>query len=475
MRKVNLNMKENQKYEVIKKLVETDGNKDRASITLGCTRRHVNRMIAGYKAQGKGYFVHGNCGSTPAHALSDEIKRDIVDKYKTIYYDANFTHYSELLLKHESIKASPSVVRSILMAEDIVSPMATKKVKREIRSNLVKKAEASSSKNETNKIQELIVALDEAHPRRPRSAYFGEMIQMDASVHLWFGSEKTQLHIAVDDCTGAIVGAFFDKQETLKGYYNVLYQILSTHGIPYMFYTDRRTVFEYKQKKSSSIENDTFTQFGYACKQLGIDIKTTSVPQAKGRVERIFGTLQSRLPLELRLAGATTTEQANVFLNSYIKEYNSKFALPVDSTKSVFELQPSEEQINQILAVISNRKIDNGHCIKYNNQFYKPLNSNGLPVYFRKGTECLVIKAFDENLYCSIEESTYALSEVPKHEHKSRNFDYTKPAKRIEKCYVPPMTHPWKKESFLKFVKGQRHFDQPFEVISNSQAVFNSL
>lgn len=475
MRKVNLNMNENQKYEIIKKLVETDGNKDRAAIKLGCTRRHVNRMIAGYKDQGKGYFVHGNRNNTPAHALSDEIKRDIVDKYKTIYYDANFTHYSELLLKHESIKASPSAVRSILMNQDIVSPMATKKVKREVRSNLVKKAEATSSKNEANKIQELIVALDEAHPRRPRSAYFGEMIQMDASVHHWFGSEKTQLHVAVDDCTGAIVGAFFDKQETLKGYYNVLHQILNIHGIPYMFYTDRRTVFEYKQKKSSSIENDTFTQFGYACKQLGIDIKTTSVPQAKGRVERIFGTLQSRLPLELRLAGATTLEQANVFLNSYIKEYNGKFALPVDSTKSVFETQPPKEKINQILAVISNRKIDNGHCIKYNKQYYKPLNSNGLPVYFRKGTVCLVIKTFDENLYCSIDQSTYALSEVPKHELKSRNFDYNKPAKRVEKTYVPPMSHPWKKDSFLNFVKGQRHFDQPFEMVSNSQAIFNSL
>ena len=74
------------------------------------------------------------------------------------------------------------------------------------------------------------------------------MIQMDASIHHWFGLEKAQLHIAVDDATGTIVGAYFDKEETLKGYYNVFYQILRNYGIPYMFYTDRRTVFEYKQK-----------------------------------------------------------------------------------------------------------------------------------------------------------------------------------------------------------------------------------
>ncbi|MGN1156174.1 MAG: hypothetical protein ACI4TK_08355 [Agathobacter sp.] len=86
-----------------------------------------------------------------------------------------------------------------------------------------------------------------------------------------------------------------------------------------MFYTDRRTVFEYKQSRSTKVEEDTFTQFSYACKQLGVNIKTTSIPQAKGRVERAFQTLQQRLPIALRLAGITKLSEANVFLNSYIK------------------------------------------------------------------------------------------------------------------------------------------------------------
>src|SRR5659263_397664 len=131
---------------------------------------------------------------------------------------------------------------------------------------------------------------EDAHPRRPRCKYFGEMLQMDASLHDWFGKDKTQLHIAVDDSTGQIVGAYFDHQETLNGYYHLLYQILTTYGIPAMFFTDRRTVFEYKQIKNPATEDDTFTQFSYACSRLGIDIKTGSVPQAKGRVERYFQT-----------------------------------------------------------------------------------------------------------------------------------------------------------------------------------------
>lgn len=105
---------------------------------------------------------------------------------------------------------------------------------------------------------------------------------MDASVHLWFGATKVHLHAAIDDCTGTIVAAYFDTQETLKGYYNLLYQILNQYGIPNMFYTDNRTVFEYRNQKRKEVEKDTFTQFSYACKQLGIQLKTTSIPQEKG-------------------------------------------------------------------------------------------------------------------------------------------------------------------------------------------------
>ncbi len=108
---------------------------------------------------------------------------------------------------------------------------------------------------------------------------------MNASVHLWFGDQRLYLHAAIDDSTSIIVGAYFDTLETLHGYYQVLYQILTNYGIPGMFYTDARTVFEYKNKKMKDVGKDTFTQFSYACKQLGIEIKTTSVAQAKGRAE----------------------------------------------------------------------------------------------------------------------------------------------------------------------------------------------
>lgn len=457
MRKVILTMDEEKKYTTIKKLVETNGNKTRAAVDLGCTIRSVNRMIKGYKEHGKEFFVHGNKGRKPAHTLEDETRQNVLDLYRTKYEDANFTHYSELLEEYENIKVSPSTIHSILMKENIISPKATRKKRKNLAKKLREQLKTAKSKKEISALHNTIIAIEDAHPRRPRCAYFGEMLQMDASLHNWFGTDKSQLHIAVDDATGNIVGAYFDNQETLNGYYNVLHQVLTQHGIPYMFYTDRRTVFEYTKKKSPSVEEDTFTQFGYACKQLGIEIKTSSVAQAKGRVERMFQTLQSRLIIELRLAGISTIDLANKFLNSYIKKFNKQFALPIDNIKSVFEKQPNNEKINLTLAILAERKIDNGHCIKFEKKYFKPVNFSGHPVYYYKGTHCMVIKAFDGQLFGCINEQVYALEEIPAFQRSSKNFDFKQPKEKPKKKYIPPMSHPWKRASFEKFLESQSH------------------
>jgi hypothetical protein len=361
------------------------------------------------------------------------------------------------LEENENIKVSPSTIRTALLDEFILSPKAKRTTKKKLNNHLKELKKTTNSKKDINIIQNSIIAMEDAHPRRPRCAYAGEMLQMDASVHLWFGSAKTQLHIAVDDATGAIMGAYFDAQETLNGYYNVLYQVLTEYGIPYMLFTDKRTVFEYKQKKSTSIEEDTFTQFSYACKQLGIEIQTSSVAQAKGRVERMFQTLQSRLPIEMRLAGITTIEQANEFLNSYIKEFNAKFALPVDNIKSVFEKQPNIEKINLTLAVLDKRKIDNGSCIKFKKQYYIPTNRDGIAVHYHKGTSGIVIRSFDNQLYFCVNEQVYALDLIPDHAPSSKNFDFVATPDKPKKKYIPPMTHPWKQTSFENFYKKQVH------------------
>lgn len=458
IRKVNLNMDEQRKYEVIKKLVETNGNKDRAALTLGISKRQVNRLIAAYKERGKAAFIHGNRGRKPGISTPDEVKATVVDLYRTKYYEANFTHFTELLKKNEGITLSVSAVTNFLEAEHILSPRVTRSKKKRVKKELERQKEAAKTKKEADKIQANIVAVEDAHSRRPRCAYFGESEQMDASPYEWFGTEKTTLHIAVDDATGRITGAYFDRQETLRGYYNVYAQILRRYGIPYSFFTDRRAVFTYKKKNAPDIGEDTCTQFAYACKQLGTQIEYSSVPQAKGRVERMFETLQSRLPVELRLAGITSIEAANEFLDSYIDEFNAMFSLPADSIKSVFETQPSEETLNLTLAVLTERTVDCGHCICFHNHYYRMLNERGIQEHYRKGTKVMVIQAFDGTLFCSVnDEKVLVLDEIPEREQKSKEMDsdYEKP--KPQKKYIPKMNHPWRSKSFWKFVKSQEH------------------
>lgn len=460
MRKVNLRMNEQFKYDIIKNLVDNNGNKKSAASKLNCSVRTVNRLIIKYKLEGKNGFIHRNRGRIPASAIPADLKSKIIDLYMNSYGDANLRHFSEIVHQDLGISVSDTTLNYWLRDEGILSPKARKKTKRNMKKQLRMKLNSSSSEKARNTIKEAIAIIDsdEAHPRRPRCKYAGEMIQMDASSYNWVENEIWHLHVAIDDATGEVVGAYFDTQETLRAYYHVFYQILNDYGIPAMFYTDRRTVFEYKRKNTAFDDEDTFTQFSYACHQLGVEIKATSIAQAKGRVERLNQTLQSRLPIELRRANITCIEDANKFLKSYLKKFNQQFALHLNSTKSVYEKQPDIEKINRTLAIISPRKINTGHCLKYKHNYYIPVNSDGTRVYFKNKSDCLVIEAFDGKQYINVLDQIYIMEEIPEYEEYSRNFDIKGKSKsKKKKQYIPPMSHPWKHASYLNYLATVKH------------------
>lgn len=458
MRKVDLNMNEDYKYNIIKKLVDSNGNKNNAAIKLKCSKRNVNRLIIKYNLEGKSGFVHGNRNRTPINTTDNNKKDKVVELYKNKYFDANFTHFKELLEENENICLSITTITNILKEKNILSPKAQRKTKRRLKKKLKIQKKNSKTKKENLIINERIMEIDrhEAHPRRPRCAYFGEVVQMDASQHRWFDGVMTHLHLAIDDATGKVLAGYFDVQKTLKAYYNVLHNVLNDYGIPARFLTDNRTVFEYKRKNAPSDVEDTFTQFKYACHQLGIDIDTTSVPQAKGRIERLNQTFQSRLVIELRLNDIHSIESANKYIKDFIKKYNKKFELPINKTKTVFEKAPSKKQINTTLAVISKRKIDHGNCLKFKNKYYTPANKDDKPVYFNQGSEALVIEAFNGLLYVNLYDNIYILKEVVNRLEKSKEFDEVEKKKKVKK-YIPPMSHPWKKASYDAFIAKQKH------------------
>jgi len=152
MRRIDLTMDEQKKYEVIKRLVDEGGNKDRAALNLGITKRQVNRLIKAYKEKGKAAFSHGNKGRKPANTIPDNIRKDVITLYNNKYYDANFAHFTELLDIHEDIHLSASAVTSILESEHILSPRVTKAKKKRIKKQLEAEKKAAKTKKEADEI-----------------------------------------------------------------------------------------------------------------------------------------------------------------------------------------------------------------------------------------------------------------------------------------------------------------------------------
>jgi len=155
-------MDENQKYEVVKKLVDTNGNKKTAALKIGCSDRHINRLIKGYQEQGKSFFIHGNRGRQPAITLPTDTKQLILDLYRTKYSDCNLTHYSELLKEREHISVSVSAITSILRKEYILSPKANRSSKKAVKKALKAIQSKTKSKKKAAIIQSSIMDLEDS-------------------------------------------------------------------------------------------------------------------------------------------------------------------------------------------------------------------------------------------------------------------------------------------------------------------------
>ena len=453
-------MKEQEKYETIRELVSSKGNKKRTALKLGITVRHLNRLILKFEREGKDGFCHHNRNRQPINTLPKDLSTQILNLYQGKYQDCNFSHFKDLLEEREHIAVSYSFIYRLLTSNGFRSVKIHKATKRKLAREEIMKNNPDMPMQDIDAVISHVVALEDAHPRRERKKFFGEEIQMDGSTHPWFAGFKCCLHLAIDNCTGTIVGGYFDRQETLNGYYNVLYQILTSYGIPYAFKTDNRTVFNYAKEHFKHDHSDVLTQFGYACKQLGISLSTTSVSQAKGQIERANGTFQSRLVKELQLEGITDLCSANRYLwDIFIPAFNKKFALAPESVDSVFESSPDPDRINTTLAVLSPRKFDNGSTVKYLNNYYQAFDVNRNLVCFTPKTECLVIKAFNGDLFVTVDDNIYALFPLKKHSDSSVDFDPPCiDTPDPSKVYIPPMSHPWKRASFLaQQAKAHKH------------------
>lgn len=410
-----------------------------AAVKLGRSVKTVQRYRKELLENPQATLEHKNSGREPANKRDHE---KIWNLYSTKYYGYNITFFCEKLEKNEGIKASEGLVRMIFKEHDEFSVRAWHRTKNELRKRLRGLDKLTRQQKEALVQLETEPYVRTTHPTQPRSKYFGEELQMDASQHLWFGTTKTHLHTAIDDATGMIVAAWFDRQETRNGYYQITRQFLTKYGIPAKIKTDKRTVFEYERKSRKDMAEDTMTQYQHVCRTLGTDLECSSVPQFKPRVERSYGTLQGRLPFELKEAGITTIEEANKFLEKYIEEFNAKFANS-DGVKSCW-MEITEEQIDQTLVTFAKRTVDMGNGIRLGGKYYGTFDKHGNQIFIKPKTKVTVITMMNNSVYAMHNDKLLALDIIPERQESSALIDFNVEKTVARKKYIPPYDSIWR-------------------------------
>lgn len=321
---------------------------------LGLSERRVKQIKKEVKENGVRSIQHGNRGRKPKNTISDETRKRILELRSSYEYEiSNFKHFQELLKERENIDISYSALYNILRNAGIKSPKKHRKTK--------------------------------LHHRRKRKECEGMMLQADGTPFDWFGDgQKYSLHGFIDDATGKITGLYMCKNECLLGYLEVLRQTLENYGIPISLYPDKYSVFFPPKKVDDHITLEEqlngrekgITQFGRIVEELGIEMFAASSPQAKGRIERLWETLQSRLVTEFRINNIKTIDEANNFLVQYIKKYNFKFAVKASSNKNVFLKLPKRYNLDELLSVRFERTIDNAGVFSINNSKFQIMDKS---------------------------------------------------------------------------------------------------
>jgi hypothetical protein len=235
------------------------------------------------------------------------------------------------------------------------------------------------------------------HRRRKRKAGLGELLQIDATPYDWFETGSRQaLHASIDDATGRLTGLYMTENECLQGYFSIMRQTILEFGVPLSAYSDKHTIFRspLTERKAEMGEEANLTQFGRALDELGVQLIHAHSPQAKGRVERVFETLQSRLPVEFKLREIRTIQDANRFLTEeFLQMFNDRFAVEAEA-ESIFVPYNHRESIDDILSVKEMRKTDNAGSFSFKGQRFKVLDE-GYPLIPAKAEIEVLVSLLD--------------------------------------------------------------------------------
>ena len=450
-----LNDKENEKYNIIEKVVNGTMTRKEAMCELKKSRQQIYRLINLYYFEGKEGFIHGNRGKNNPNKINENLIKKLEELYLEDCYDFNFEQFyeEEIFGKYD---ISYDVMLKRFTSDDIISPLAHKKTVKAYNEKMKSIIDNTGNDGNDSKIElykSRMVEVEKAHIRRSNNLYvFGQEVQMDACEKLWFGGIVSYLHLAVDKATKKVLFGWFEFEEMTRGYYVLLFHIIINYGIPAKIKADNRSSFSANNTKNKD-KKVFLTQFGKACEELNIVLETTSVSTAKANVERENRTFKNRLIAELRRKEITTIDEANKYLNEeFIPKMNKKFSYAIDENKSLMrENNYSEEELKLIISEKYTRIIDNASSISYGRKYYIPINiETGEVTCFMKGTKCIFIINYDGEYYAEIENKYYKMLELENRDSIMKKESEINTIKKEHHKYIPPKNHPWRKNMMLK-------------------------
>ncbi|NBW53417.1 MAG: ISNCY family transposase [Betaproteobacteria bacterium] len=329
----NMTEKDLTLYNLILKTEEKSIKQVKAAELLGISDRHFRRLLKAYKEQGPQALASKKRGRPSNSRMKESVRIRIVEKLKSTYKDCGPTFVWQKLVKVEQIKVSHETVRKIMMEEGLWESKKRKRLK--------------------------------LHQQRLRRPAEGELIQLDGSTHAWFEGRgpKCCLLGFIDDATSKIMHLRFVASESTAAYFQAFKEYLRKHGKPVSFYSDRLSVFRVNNDKEG-YRKEGLTQVGRALKELDIELICANSPQAKGRVERMFNTLQDRLIKEMRLRAINSVEEGNLYLEEYIKEHNAFFS--IKALEEINRHRPCNlEEIDRVFCYKEKRKLSKNLELSY--------------------------------------------------------------------------------------------------------------
>lgn len=329
---VVMSKKELDRYTAMEQVIEKRVKQVKTAELLGVSDRHFRRLLKAYREEGAQGLVSKKRGKPSNRRLPDKLKRETLKLMKTKYDGFGPTLAREKLIKEHQIKVGKETLRQWMIEEGIWEEKKKKRPK--------------------------------LHQSRTRRAREGELIQIDGSPHDWFEGRRGKCCLLgfIDDATSKIMHLQFEESETTKGYLKSFQNYIKKHGKPQSCYSDRHSIFRITRKEEGYIQKG-ITQLGRALKELDVELICANSPQAKGRIERLFNTLQDRLVKEMRLKKINTIEEANNYLPEYIKEHNAKFSVEAHEKENMH--RKAKEPLEEILCYKTERKISKNLELSY--------------------------------------------------------------------------------------------------------------